>query len=242
MESTIKGRPTWMWGALLVGIGLVFMSGQLFVPWFTDNLIGSVITGGIGASFLAVYLNDRIHWWALIPAYIMLSVAAVIFIGGILGNSALALLPFLAAAPFFYVYTRDHQHWWALIPGYFWAAIGAAAMLAVIFGENILGVVIPLLIALPFLYVYMNDRRHWWALIPGGIMLSIAVGVALAGLIQIIPIVMIGAGIALLAGRFVGSKSASREPVQEAPFNEFEPIMERRKAESIPGNGPEADR
>lgn len=68
-------RSQWWW--LIPGITLAFIAidnlgeafaPQLFAPW--EDLL---VLGGIGISFLIVYLMNRGQWWALIPAGVMLT-------------------------------------------------------------------------------------------------------------------------------------------------------------------------
>lgn len=66
-------RGEW-WAAIpaltLAGIGTAIAFADLLGPWMP-----SVIVGGIGLSFLLVYLVRRDFWWALIPGGVLLSVA-----------------------------------------------------------------------------------------------------------------------------------------------------------------------
>lgn len=86
----------------------------------------------IAIPFLAVYLQNRTMWWALIPAYVLAAIAVMV---GLIGLGVLAdgLVPsyvmFAIAIPFFFVYVRNRAHWWALIPGGIMAAIGIGFLL-----------------------------------------------------------------------------------------------------------------
>jgi hypothetical protein len=71
-------------------------------------------------SYLAVFCRDRSLWWALILAYALLVVAAMLgLIGlGVLDDMLVPAYILLAIAlPFFVVYARDLGQWWILIPG-----------------------------------------------------------------------------------------------------------------------------
>jgi hypothetical protein len=64
------------WWALIPGIIFLAVAALIgltsFLPGFpATNLAGSVILGGIGLSFLLVYLVEHKNWWAIIPAGVM---------------------------------------------------------------------------------------------------------------------------------------------------------------------------
>jgi hypothetical protein len=64
------------WWALIPGIIFLAVAALIgltsFLPGFSaTNLAGSVILGGIGLSFLLVYLVEHKNWWAIIPAGVM---------------------------------------------------------------------------------------------------------------------------------------------------------------------------
>ncbi len=64
-------------GTILITIAVIIGLDQ-FVPNFNNHgYQGTIILGGIGLSFLFVYLADRSNWWAMIPAGIMATIAIV---------------------------------------------------------------------------------------------------------------------------------------------------------------------
>jgi len=70
------------WWALIPGVFFlavaVLIGLSAFLPGFSGTpLGGTVILGGIGLSFLLVYLVDHKNWWAIIPAGIMATLAVV---------------------------------------------------------------------------------------------------------------------------------------------------------------------
>ena len=69
------------WWALIPGITLLGIAAsvlvQMILPSLADNLTGVMVIGGIGLSFLAVYLFSRQNWWAIIPSGVMFTVAAM---------------------------------------------------------------------------------------------------------------------------------------------------------------------
>jgi hypothetical protein len=70
------------WWALIPGIIFLAIAATIgfnsFLPGFTDtNLSGTIILGGIGLSFLLVYIAERRNWWAIITAGVMATIALV---------------------------------------------------------------------------------------------------------------------------------------------------------------------
>lgn len=75
----IQNQANW-WalipGFTLASIGLLIALSRLS-PATADILGGLIILGGIGASFLVIYLVDRRNWWAIIPAGVLLTLAVI---------------------------------------------------------------------------------------------------------------------------------------------------------------------
>lgn len=68
------------WWAAIPGICLLGIALGIGLAVYTDvpgGIIGAVILGGIGLSFVLVYLLQRSYWWALIPAGVLLTLAIV---------------------------------------------------------------------------------------------------------------------------------------------------------------------
>ena len=68
------------WWAAIPGIGLLAVALSLGLDAFTTvsgEIIGTIIMGGIGLSFLIVYLIQRVHWWAIIPGGVLITLAIV---------------------------------------------------------------------------------------------------------------------------------------------------------------------
>jgi len=76
------------WWAIIPGFTLlsiaVLIVFSLLAPGLSDVWGGSLVLGGIGASFLVIYLLDRRGWWALIPAGVMLTLAVIAGVSGLL--------------------------------------------------------------------------------------------------------------------------------------------------------------
>lgn len=116
------------WWAAIPAFALFGLAGTVtvseYAPSQLASLGGAVFLGGLGLGFLAVYLVRREHWWALIPAGTMLSLAATaavtdsgFAVDSDLGGGIFMLglgITFLVVA---LVPGRDGKgRWWAFIP------------------------------------------------------------------------------------------------------------------------------
>ena len=61
---------------VLLAIGVIILIDYAF-PGISDQLGGMIFLGGIGLAFIVVYLVNRDNWWAIIPAGVLLTLAAV---------------------------------------------------------------------------------------------------------------------------------------------------------------------
>jgi hypothetical protein len=98
-----------------------------------DEAVAFYVLAAIALPFLAVYLRNREHWWALIPAYVLLAVGLMIVLigAGILSDLLVpGYVMFAVAIPFFVVFARNPKQWWALIPGGVMAIIGISFFIA----------------------------------------------------------------------------------------------------------------
>ncbi len=164
----------------IAGIGAVAIFDLL-----QGDIIGSFVLILIGVPFLAVYLRNREHWWALIPAFIMLAIALMLLLTTLnilSGDLVATFILFAIAIPFLVVYFRNRENWWALIPAYVMIVIGTMIGLieAGVLGDMIVPAYINLAIAAPFFVVYFRNTENWWALIPGGIMGLVGLGFLLS--------------------------------------------------------------
>jgi TM2 domain-containing membrane protein YozV len=129
-------RDRKQWWALIPAYVMVVIA---FIILFSetgglpDYLVGTFVLVSIGLPFLVVYLLDRTRWWALIPAYAMFSISAIIPLSEVGVNEMLipAYVMFAIAVPFLFVYLRDRTNWWALIPGGIMTLIGVIMLLSV---------------------------------------------------------------------------------------------------------------
>jgi hypothetical protein len=99
--------------------------------------VGAMFLLLIGLAFLAVYLNNRAHLWALLVAYIfgVLSIAPMLAAGGEMAAYFGTVFLLAVALPFYLLYFRAMDNWWAIIPA------GVMTILAVITTLAIAGLI-----------------------------------------------------------------------------------------------------
>jgi hypothetical protein len=155
-ERQSSGQMNWLLGGLLIFLGALFLLGNVFSVAFGGALIWIVILSGIGFTFFTVYLNNREHWWALIPAYVMFSVAGIILLSSIGFRRIVApYIMFAIAFPFLYVYLRNRENWWALIPAGIMGSIGMALLAG--FAMRLLVSAIPALMIIIGIYLLVRN-------------------------------------------------------------------------------------
>ncbi len=196
------------WGILLV-IGGAFLLLDTFNVFKGGALFWTVIAGIVGFLFLSLYINNHVHWWALIPGVIFLSLAALIgldsFLPGfsdtnlggtvILGGIALSFL---------LVYLAQRGNWWAIIPAGVMATIAIVALVDTGNSSAASGGIFFLGLAITFVLVAVlptSIGQMRWAWIPAIILgvMGILILVAAVNLINYIwPILLLVAGVWLI--------------------------------------------
>jgi hypothetical protein len=146
------------WWALIPGFALLGLAGTLFLSGLdiAGGVIGGFFLGSIGMAFFVIYLIRREHWWAIIPAGALLTLALVATVSSSLpGEVGGSLFFFGLAATFGALYllpTPMDRPSWPLIPAGILAIIG---LLVLASGGNMLGLVVPFaLIALGGIIVF----------------------------------------------------------------------------------------
>lgn len=84
-----SNREYW-WAAFpaftFLGLALVTFWELLPPRGLSDDLTGAAFLGMLGLSFIAVYLRVPRHWWAIIPAGALLSIASVVVLQALVRN------------------------------------------------------------------------------------------------------------------------------------------------------------
>jgi hypothetical protein len=168
--------PTLLSGALALTVGLVSAGVE-------SSAIGAPILIAVGIPFLIAFLlNRQTNWWALIPAWTMLVLTAVVLLVDWIPSIWVgSLVLFGIALPFLVVFLVNRSRWWALIPAWVMALMGVITLLADRVLDEALGTIVLWGIALPFLVVFLLDRSRRWALIPAGVL----------GVVGIIPLLTV---------------------------------------------------
>lgn len=113
-------------------LAIALMVALITLDILRDSFVATYVLTAIGGVFLYIYLTERTHWWAVIPAYILLAIGVMVGLieVGILEDNLIAAYVLLTiATPFFVVYARDTKQWWALIPGGIMAIIGLSFLI-----------------------------------------------------------------------------------------------------------------
>jgi len=241
VESFTDITP-WTWVAILAATGLgifgVFLLDRsewwplipAYVLWATAGLLAlvelNVLRGDFLASyvlttialpFIVVFLRDRSQWWALIPAYVMLAVAAMVLLSEtvLLPDAFEATFVLTAIAlPFLVVYLRDQTQWWPLIPAYVLLSIGIMIPLEAlgVLNDFLVPAYVMFVIAIPFFIVYIRNPKQWWPLIPGGIMTAFGLSFLLVEAFQyVFPALVILVGFWILIRSFTRKETLSDE-------------------------------
>jgi hypothetical protein len=152
----IQNRSNW-W-ALIPGLTLFSVGGIALLNWIVPNHLerwnGVIMLGGIGLSFALIYAVAPQNWWAIIPAGVLFTLAAIagledifpalgtagiFFLGLGLTFALVALLPNPQGA------SRSADMRWAWIPAGILLLIGSIFVVA---GENLLVYVWPVILIL----------------------------------------------------------------------------------------------
>lgn len=121
------------WWAIIPGITLLGIAGLIFVdeyaPSGLNELGPALFLGSIGLSFAFIYFTQRTFWWAIIPAGILLSLAAMLGLEPLIGDDeALVGVFFLGGGITFgavgLLRTPGGSMRWAFIPAAIFIVMG----------------------------------------------------------------------------------------------------------------------
>jgi isoprenylcysteine carboxyl methyltransferase (ICMT) family protein YpbQ len=136
------------WWALIPGITLLSLGLLVLLNWVVPSLGefwgGSIVLGGVGISFVLVYLLERTNWWAVIPGGVLLTLALVAAFDGLSTGLGTAGIFFLGVGLTFAIVAllpnRQGEMRWAWIPA---AILLAAGLLFLVSSEEYLGYLWP---------------------------------------------------------------------------------------------------
>jgi hypothetical protein len=125
-------RTNW-WGLIpgitLLSVALLVALGAI-APDVADTLGATIVLGGIGVSFVVVYLLNREFWWAIIPSGVLLSLSIALAFENFISDTGFVSIFFLGMALTFAVVaqmrTPEGRMQWAWIPAGILGVIGIA--------------------------------------------------------------------------------------------------------------------
>ena len=243
LVESFTDLSTWAWVAILAATGLGIFGIYLrdrsewwplipaYALWAVAGLLALVelnvldgeflaayVLSAIALPFLVVYLQNRAQWWSLIPAYVLLAVAAMILLSETVLLPATFEATFVLTAialSFLVVYLRNRAQWWPLIPAYVLLSIAVMIPLEELglLSEFLVPAYVMFIIAIPFFIVYFRNPKQWWPLIPGGIMAAVGLSFLLAEAFQyVFPALVILVGFWVLLRSFTRKEPIGDEP------------------------------
>ena len=108
-----------LWGSLLILAGVVFLLQNVF-NFNIGGLFWAMLLAVAGLAFITAFINNRMHWWALIPGFTLLGVSVTVLISNYLPRLDGIMGGFLVlggiGTAFAAIYLSDRRNWWAVIP------------------------------------------------------------------------------------------------------------------------------
>lgn len=174
MKHNLENRK--LWGVGLLGLGLLALfsnMGFLGFGFSGEEAFAVLLFAGLGAAFASIFLRSSKQWWAVIPAGVFFTLAAVISLelirfSAMQGPTFLAGIGATFAAVFLLTQSRQ---WWAAIPSglMFTLSIVAASDVVRFINLGNGGAIFFLGIALTFAFLYYIPTaggRKRWAMYP----------------------------------------------------------------------------
>ncbi len=117
-------------GALLVALGVLFLLQNFGLFSSFGDFVWLVLFGAGGLAFLYVFAVSPQQWWAVIPGFVLLGLAALIGFGDRLGAWGPALFLGSIGLAFWVIFVVRREFWWALIPAGTLTTLAFVSMLA----------------------------------------------------------------------------------------------------------------
>jgi hypothetical protein len=205
-----RSTGTSLVGLLLICAGALFLLQNFGIANFVTGTIWALLFALAGLVFVGVFALNRENWWAVIPGFTLLGLAALIGISTLfptLSGPAASLLFLAIGLSFWVIYATHRENWWAVIPG--GTMITLAVIIAISAGPGgnegqWVPTILFLGLAATFGLVYFlptPQGRMKWALWPASILAVMGVLMTaflgqLAGILW--PLVLIAGGVAVL--------------------------------------------
>lgn len=199
----LQGVRYWCWlfpATVSAGIALVIGLNDTALG---RQIGGTPILAAVALPFFVAFFTDtQKNKWALIPAWVMTVITAIVFLADKAdGNLVGALVLYSIGLPFLVVYLTDKKQNWALIPFGVMTAIGTIPLLQAFIQGPVFDLLTVAIFAVAFASVYLYSRKSWWALIPAGVFSSITLGLAIEEIFRVpFPAEVFLAGLGLTFG------------------------------------------
>lgn len=168
-------------GILLILGGALALLDQLDILENASDYFWAALLAVAGGVFLYYFFTEKSRWWAAIPGFALLGMAASSFFLDRIGLGELAFLGGLGLG-FWAVYFARRDQWWAIIPGGVLLTLGASSAMTEFYRIEDSGGVFFAGLGLTFLLVGVLAKLRW-AYIPAAVLLilGIALGVPFVG-------------------------------------------------------------
>lgn len=178
--KNIQGRA--LFGLVLILTGALILLQNMGILPGAVGLLWGLLFAVAGGVFLYVYMKNQEQWWALIPAFSLFGLGALISTTTLFptwGDTLGAPIFFVGiSAGFWLIALTQRDQWWALIPAGVMLTLAVFIALDSAFpGVEWVGVFF-LGLGMTFGLVALapgTDERMTWAYIPGGIFLLMGV-------------------------------------------------------------------
>ena len=193
-------------GAVLLLSGVLLLLDALRVL-DTALLVWPLIFATSGAAFLAVFLRSRANWWAAIPGFALLGLAAVVTTTqlwpGSAGDWPGSIFFLFLSAGFAAVYFRERANWWALIPCGVMLTLALIVALPQGLDGTPVAAVLFLGLAATFATVSFTPERMKWPLIPAAVLATLGLAFAIQATVTFRTLEYLTAVVPLLAGAYL---------------------------------------
>lgn len=193
-------------GSVLLVAGVLLLLDVLHVL-NPAALVWTVIFGAAGVAFLAVFARNRANWWAGIPGFVLLGLAAVIATTQLWPSSGGAWSGSLFFAfiglGFAATYLRERTQWWALIPCGVMLTLAIVVALPPELGGAPVAAVLFLGLAVTFAALTVSPERMKWPLIPAAVLAALGLAFAIQSTVTFRTMEYLTAVVPLLAGVYL---------------------------------------
>ncbi len=159
------------------GLGII---SAMITGGVDDPAMASPLFIGIALPFIvALIINWKANWWALIPTGVMAFLVLVLFATDRVAPEWIGFgFLFILAVTFFLVFL-SRGAWWAALVAYILLITSFMPLMSLTSRPELSGVILFFAIGLPFLYVYLKSPGRRWTLFPAGVLITLGIVTAL---------------------------------------------------------------